>query len=163
MFPCLSFVLEVTVRIHIDRISKTYMQLKHWYQFLCNIPICARSKLIELLILFGWLTLKFLTKQCYIYAYDHRSPQKLFKKQEAHGPHRSPEKTIPYNIPFCSICYFHFKLWVLFWGTSIGPLFMNGFNSIESTLVDDPCIVISQTVTVLLLKKKKSIYFYVKL
>lgn len=163
MFPCLSFVLEVTVRIHIDRISKTYMQLKHWYQFLCNIPICARSKLIELPILFGWLTLKFLTKQCYIYAYDHRSPQKLFKKQEAHGPHRSPEKTIPYNIPFCSICYFHFKLWVLFWGTSIGPLFMNGFNSIESTLVDDPCIVISQTVTVLLLKKKKSIYFYVKL
>lgn len=163
MFPCLSFVLEVTVRIHIDRISKTYMQLKHWYQFLCNIPICARSKLIELLILFWWLTLKFLTKQCYIYAYDHRSPQKLFKKQEAHGPHRSPEKTIPYNIPFCSICYFHFKLWVLFWGTSIGPLFMNGFNSIESTLVDDPCIVISQTVTVLLLKKKKSIYFYVKL
>lgn len=111
--------------------------------------------MIELPILFGWLTLKFLTKQCYIYAYDHRSPQKLFKKQEAHGPHRSPEKTIPYNIPFCSICYFHFKLWVLFWGTSIGPLFMNGFNSIESTLVDDPCIVISQTVTVLLLKKKK--------
>lgn len=62
---------------------KTYMQLKHWYQFLCNIHICARSMLIELPIRFGWLTLKFLSKQCYRYAYYHRSPQRFFFKTRA--------------------------------------------------------------------------------
>lgn len=31
---------------------------------------------------------------------------------------------------------------------------MNGFNSIESTLLEDLCTAISQTVTVLILKKK---------
>lgn len=40
------------------------------------------------------------------------------------------KKTIPCNIPLCSICYYHFKLWIPFWGTSIGLLFMNGFKRI---------------------------------
>lgn len=127
----------------------------HWYQFLCNIPICARSMLIELPILFGWLTLNFLSKQCYRYAYYHRSPQRFFLKTRGTWTTSLTWKKIPCNIPFCSICYFLFTLWVPFWGTSIGPLFMNGFNSIESTLLEDPCTAISQTVTVLLLKKKK--------
>lgn len=80
----------------------------------------------------------------------------IFFKNKRHMDHIAHlKKTIPCNIPFCSICYFLFKLWVHFWGTSIGPLFMNGFNSIESTLLEDPCTAISQTVTVLLLKKKE--------
>lgn len=126
----------------------------HWYQFLCNIPICARSMLIELPILFGWLTLNFLSKQCYRYAYYHRSPQRFFLKTRGTWTTSLTWKKNSCNIPFCSICYFLFTLWVPFWGTSIGPLFMNGFNSIESTLLEDPCTAISQTVTVLLLKKK---------
>lgn len=109
---------------------KTYMQLKHWYQFLCNIPICARSMLIELSIRFGGLTLKFLTKQCYRYAYYHRSSQRFFLKTRGPCATSLTWKKIPCNIPFYSISYYHFKLWVPFWGTSIGLLFMNGFNRI---------------------------------
>ena len=75
----------------------------------------------------------------------HLEEDDLIYKQEAHGPHRSPEQQFLVTFYFVAYAISNFE--PPFWGPSIGPRFMVGFNNLEFTLFEDPCIVISQTVT----------------
>lgn len=73
-----------------------------------------------------------------------KTPPFFFYKQEAHGPHCSPEQQFPGFLVFYFIAN-AISISIIsttFRGYSIGP--MVGFNNSESTLFENICVVISQ-------------------
>lgn len=53
-------------------------------------------------------------------------------------------QNVTFNLVAYAISFLNFELF--FWGPSIGSGFMVDFNNLKSTLFEDPCIAISQSV-----------------